>query len=387
VAIIDRIKYDGPTPVLDGKQVPWLVYKHPSEMLKLGSQLVVHQSQEAVFYKHGAAQDVFGPGTHTLSTYNLPLLWRLVNLPFGGDTPFAAEVYFVNKVAKLDMRWGTRAPFTLQEPKYNTVVRVRAFGQFGIRVSGSSSFITQIVGALKEDQVSDYERVSDYFRGVVMNRLQETVAQEVRDKHVSIFDLSGSLSGLSSTTNDRVRGEFDRFGIELVNFYIESISFPEEDLQIVKQMLARRAELDVFGDRWREKRGFDVLEKAAENPGGPAGVMAGLGAGLGAGVVMGGVMADAAKGSMTGQQAGTGLAAVRCLGCGKDNSSDSKFCAACGQSLESNKCPKCRANLAPGAKFCSSCGSSTAPAKCPKCQQEVVPGARYCGKCGQDLEG
>lgn len=384
MATIDRIKYDGPTPDLGGRQVPWLVYKHPSETLKLGSQLVVHQSQEAVFYKHGAARDVFGPGTHTLSTYNLPLLWRLVNLPFGGDTPFTAEVYFVNKVAKLDMKWGTKTPFTVQEPKYNTIVRVRAYGQFGIRVANSSSFITQIVGALHGDQVSDYQRVSDYFRGLVLSKVQDSIAKEVRDQRASVFDLAGSLTQLSSLANDRVRSELDRFGIEVLNFYTESINFPEEDLKILKETMARRAELDVLGDRYREKRGFDVLEKAAENPGGAAGVMAGLGAGLGAGVAVGGAMADAAKGSILSHPNVAG-ALVRCPDCGKEGEPGAKFCSGCGRSLASGKCPKCNTDLAPGAKFCSNCGSSLAGAKCPKCQTETTAGAKFCGNCGQEL--
>jgi membrane protease subunit (stomatin/prohibitin family) len=278
----------------------------------------------------------------------------LVNLPFGGDTPFTAEVYFVNKVAKLDMKWGTKTPFTVQEPKYNTVVRVRVYGQFGIRVASSSSFISQIVGALHEDQVSDYQRVSDYFRGLVLTKVQDSIAKEVRDQRASIFDLTGSLSQLSSLANDRMKNEFDRFGIEVLNFYIESINFPEEDLKHLKETLAGRARLDVYGERYREARGFDVLEKAAENPGGPAGVMAGLGAGLGAGVVMGGVMADAAKGSFSAPQ--TTRTTARCLQCGKGNVPGSRFCSDCGKPLTDNKCPKCSAETAHGDRFCGSCG-------------------------------
>ena len=360
MTIIERIKFDGPQPGPNGRQVPWLVYKHPSMELRLGSQLVVHQSQEAVFYKHGAAHDVFGPGTHTLSTYNLPLLGRLINWPMGGKTPFTAEVYFVNKVAKLDMTWGTKTPFTVQEPKYNTIVRVRAYGQFGIRVASSSNFISQIVGALREDQVSDYQRVSDYFRGLVLTKVQDSIAKEVRDQRASIFDLSGSVSQLSSMTNDRVKNEFDRFGIEAMNFYIESINFPEEDMQHLKETLAERARLDMYGERYREKRGFDVLEKAAENPGGAAGVMAGLGAGLGAGVAMGGAMADAAKGSLAAPPDEPTRASARCANCGKRNEPGAKFCSSCGKSLEGLKCPKCQAEVASDSKFCGKCGQEMA---------------------------
>jgi membrane protease subunit (stomatin/prohibitin family) len=110
-ALIDGIKYDGPQ---DGS--PWLVYKYPSEKFVLGSQLIVNQGQEALFFKGGEALDLFGAGTHTLQTGNLPLLNKLVNLPFGGDTPFTAEIYYINKTSKLNMNWGTQNPFPVEDP-------------------------------------------------------------------------------------------------------------------------------------------------------------------------------------------------------------------------------------------------------------------------------
>ena len=161
MALIDRIKYDGPPVGPTGEQIPWLVFKFPSEELVLGSQLIVNKSQEGVFFKGGNALDVFGPGRHTLSTANLPLLKKLVNLPFGGKTPFTAEVYFVNKVAKLDMKWGTSDPFQVTEPRYNIIVRVRSFGRLGIKISDSRNFVTQIVGALHSDQSEGYNRQLD----------------------------------------------------------------------------------------------------------------------------------------------------------------------------------------------------------------------------------
>ena len=117
MAIIDRIKYDGNS---NGSQ--WLSYKCPSEQFVLGSQLIVNQGQEALFFKGGEALDLFGPGTHTLSTGNLPILNKLVNLPFGGKTPFSAEIYYINKTANLDMKWGTSTPIPLEDPKYGLIL-------------------------------------------------------------------------------------------------------------------------------------------------------------------------------------------------------------------------------------------------------------------------
>jgi len=116
-AIIDRIKYDGTSD-----NSPWIVYKYPSEKFVLGSQLIVNQGQEALFFKGGKALDLFGPGTHTLHTGNLPLLNRIVNLPFGGKTPFTAEVYYINKTSKLNMNWGTQNAFAVEDPKYGILL-------------------------------------------------------------------------------------------------------------------------------------------------------------------------------------------------------------------------------------------------------------------------
>ena len=117
MALIDRIKYDG-----DPQGRPWLIYKYPGESFVLGSQLIVGQGQEALFVKGGKALDLFGPDTYTLHTGNLPLLNRLVNLPFGGETPFTAEIYYINKTSRLDMNWGTSTPFQLEDPKYGLLL-------------------------------------------------------------------------------------------------------------------------------------------------------------------------------------------------------------------------------------------------------------------------
>ena len=132
MAIIDRIKFDGQASGLH-----WLVYKYPSEQFVLGSQLIVNQGQEALFLKGGEALDLFGPGTHTLTTGNLPLLNKLVNLPFGGKTPFTAEIYYVNRTVKLDLPWGTQTAIPLEDPKYGLLLNVGAYGQYGIAINNT----------------------------------------------------------------------------------------------------------------------------------------------------------------------------------------------------------------------------------------------------------
>ena len=152
MSIIDRVKFDGPASVL--------VWRHPPDDLTWGTQVIVNQAQEAVFFSGGQALDVLGPGTHTLKTANIPLLRGLIKAPFGGQTPFAAEVYYVNKAVNLDVKWGTANPIPVLDPKFNVFLPVRAFGQFGVQVADTRSFVVQLSGTLNEFTV---ENLSNYF--------------------------------------------------------------------------------------------------------------------------------------------------------------------------------------------------------------------------------
>ena len=286
MAIIDRIKFDAPSNDI-------LIWKFPSEEIRIGSQLIVNQSQEAIFVKGGQALDIFGPGTHTLTTGNIPLIRKLINLPFGGDTPFTAEVWYVNKTVKRDLAWGTRTPIPLIDPVYNYPISVRAFGQWGIRIEDSRSFITQIVGTLK---VVDSSTVEDYFIGEIIQRLSDALAKYFVDQKISIFQANSKLNDLSQFTANDIRKEFSRFGIETVNFNIERISIPEDEKKKFQEVLGKRMEIEQIsqakvGEAYTVMRTFDTLEKAAENEGGAAGALLsgglGIGMGLGAGVQVG----------------------------------------------------------------------------------------------------
>ena len=151
MAIINVVRFDGL------KSRDWLTYKHPSEKLVLGTQLIVQEGQAAIFVKGGAVADVFYPGTYTLSTANLPILNSIVNLPFGGETPFSAEVYFINTILKLDINWGTTDPIQLIDPKYYVKLRVRAFGQMGLRVTDVSTLFKELIGGMQKDELVKFD--------------------------------------------------------------------------------------------------------------------------------------------------------------------------------------------------------------------------------------
>jgi membrane protease subunit (stomatin/prohibitin family) len=286
MAAIDRLKYDAPSDDI-------LVWKHPSEELRLGSQLIVNESQEALFVKGGAILDTFGPGTHTLTSGNVPLLNKIVNFPFGGKTPFTAEVWYVNLTAKRDLKWGTKGPIQVIDPIYNYPVSIRAFGGWGIRVRDSRSFLAQIVGS---QSGAEANKVVSYFSSHIVQKLSDQLSRFFTEQRVSAFQASSKLNELATFTQSAIIPEFERFGIEIVNFEVERISIPEEEQSKFQEILGKRMEIEQIsganvGQAYTTMRSFDTLDKAAENEGGSAGQLMGaglgLGAGLGAGVPIG----------------------------------------------------------------------------------------------------
>jgi membrane protease subunit (stomatin/prohibitin family) len=286
MALIDRIKFDAPSDDI-------LVWKFPSEELRLGSQLIVNQSQEALFLKGGEVFDLFEPGRHTLTSANLPLLNKIVDLPFGGQTPFAAEVWFINKTVKRDLKWGTQAPVPLIDPTYNYPISVRAFGRWGMRVQDSRNFVRQIVGS---QMSADSAKVLEYFIGEIHQRFSAALAKFITEEKTSIFEINGKLNEISQYSASVISPEFARFGIELINFNVERVSIPDNELAKFQQVFGRRMEIEqiskaTVGQAYTTMRTFDTLEKAAENPGGGAGALLagglGLGVGVGAGAPLG----------------------------------------------------------------------------------------------------
>lgn len=140
MAIVEVVKYNGQPDVL--------AWKYPNEELGTWTQVIVNESQEAILFKEGKALDLFTSGRHTLETANIPILNNIVNLPFGGRSPFTAEVWFINKLYLLDIKWGTPSPIQLQDPKYKIFAPLRAFGQFGIQICDSRKFLVKLVGTL-----------------------------------------------------------------------------------------------------------------------------------------------------------------------------------------------------------------------------------------------
>lgn len=292
MAIIDVVKYDSSDEVF--------AWKYPSENLRLGTQLVVKTTQYAFFIKGGKVLDEFKEGTYTLKSGNIPLLHSIVNIPFGGDTPFQAEVWYVNLLSKLDNKWGTLTPIQLEDPKYNIVVPVRAYGQFGMSISDPKRFLQALVGTMKDFST---EKVVEYFKGKLISTITSAIGKKMVLDGISILQINVLLDELSEYCKGRVQQEFENYGIKIENFYLMSINVPESDPSVIKLKEAKdlAAKVKIAGkDVYQMDRSFDVMDKAAQNEGTMGDTM-GAGMGLGLGFGMGNQMGNMANQMNVGQ--------------------------------------------------------------------------------------
>lgn len=288
--VFDRIKYDGPANEL--------IWKFPYDNLTIGAQLIVNESQEAIFYKGGKSLDSFGPGTHTISTANIPLLQKLINLPFGGKTPFSAEVWFINKTIKRDLKWGTKTPMKLRDPLYGFIIPVRAYGEYGIQINDARNFMTQIVGTL---HTADIQTIQQHFTSLIITKVTDIISKYIIQQKVSIVDIPAQVDEISKACKDRISEEFEKYGILITNFYAESINYPEDNPQVeqINQAQANKLQRDIEGFTYQQERSFDVMDSAAQNEGNSGNLM-GAGMGLGMGLGIGGTMGNQ-MGSIGGQ--------------------------------------------------------------------------------------
>ena len=264
-------------------------HKFPSDDLRVGSQLVVYSAQTAFFVKSGIIYDEFTSGTYTLKSENLPLLTKLINIPFGENSPFKAEVWFVNQITRLDLKWGTPTPIQIEDPKYHIIVPVRAFGQYGIRITNPRLFLETLIGNMPSFSANT---IDSYYKGKLVSHLSSTISKKILSDNISILDINTQLLDISNYCNEEINNSFSqKYGISLVDFAIMSINVPQDDssFEKLKEAKAMMARLNITGkDVYQMERSFDVLDKAAANQGVGAQMM-GIGVGLGIGNVMGGI--------------------------------------------------------------------------------------------------
>lgn len=266
-----------------------LVYKYPNNGITLGCVLTVRESQEAYFFKNGVLCDKFTAGRHTLSSQNLPILNKIVNLPSGGQTTFLAEVWFVSKLEKRNMLWGTGG-MRIIDPYFQIPVKVASRGQYGVRINDGAMFLKKLVGTMK---LSETRVIEQQFSSDVIEGVKVATARYMKEQGLNINELGTEYRKLGRFIAQDIQEAFDEYGIELLNFNIEDISIDESDpgYQKVMDGVAENARLKQLGVNYIQQKQIDIAQTAAGNEG--AGNFMGVGMGMGVGQQMGQMIANA----------------------------------------------------------------------------------------------
>lgn len=428
--IVSVVQYEG-----DNRTFVW---KHPGTDFNMKSQLIVHESQKAIFFYEGKMADMFGPGRYTLETKNIPILTALgAAVISGGMTPFHAEVYFVNQTEQMGIPWGTASKVTFMEPSFGFPLQVGASGEMGLRVmpDHAQDLVVRLVGT---EALASQEGLLRYFRAFMQTRIKTALANAIKENAWSIFEMDLHLEELSDAIKARLDPDFVEYGLELTQFLVTSIARPdgEREYERFKQLYFRQyadirdAELrqqvavieqqteakqtvieaqavaqkrQLEGYTYQQERGFDVAQAVAANQavgefanlGVGMGVMGGVGLGLGGAVAsslnesMGAVAFGAMSGSQSNVSGDVAGAAVVAQGQGigrapgaMHGSNDELDNERKPDGAQQLVCPKCNAEVRSGWKLCPECGQSLQQFTCANCGTALESAWKLCPECG-----
>ena len=303
-----------------------LAYRYPMQDMEIenGGRLTVRESQMAAFINEGRIADVFGPGLHTLTTRNLPVLTDLMNWSKDFESPFKSDVYFFSTRLQLDQKWGTATPITIRDKEFGAV-RLRAYGIYSYRISNPRLFFTELCGTRDRYYVAELE---GQLRDSIIARMTGVLA----NSDVTFLDMAAKQAELEEKIAAAMKPTFTALGLDLTQFVVESISLPDDLQEIIDQRIG----VSMAGDlgRYTQFEAAQSLEVAAANTGGTAG----MGVGLGAGAAMAQAMISPAKPAAPAATVLNSAIPVPaagsvkfCIECGKELPGQAKFCAGCGK--------------------------------------------------------
>ncbi len=363
-----------------GKELAHRLPEHGSGEFKIGAQAIVRESQAAVFFSGGVACDALGPGRHTLSTANIPILTKLLSLPWGFTSPIRAEIYFVNLKVFNNLRWGTRDPVAFRDSELG-LVRLRAHGIVNIQVTQPVLFINSLVGTRNSYAVDNLE---EYLSDVIVSRLNDFLGEHID----TLIDLPGLYREMAEGLEAELVRDLSAYGLGLKELYINAITPPAD----VQQAIDDRSRLGAIGsdlDRLMRMKAAMAMEKAAEGGGAAEG-----GIGMGMGLLLPGLLAGTGPAGRSPQPfnetSGNSETSEACPECGLPVSHDARFCPHCGhQILVIRQCAMCGKNLSPKARFCPACGAPAGarptPKQCPECGASNRHESLFCNQCGARL--
>ncbi len=398
MAIIDLVRWSP-----QGNKTIY-AYRFPETNLSTYTQLIVQESQEAVLFSKGQIVGKFGPGKHTLSTENLPILRSLFGIPFGGKNPFTAEVWFVNKIQTFSISWAI-SKMSIHDPDYNTQLPLVAGGMYGTKLIDAEQFLIKVVGTKVEFTQDDLTQQS---YGEFTTKTKSQIGQYVLKHRVGYKQISAFLDDLSDYLKNVLKPFWENLGFELTQFNITNVDIDQStpEGKKVAEAIAQQSSMSITGHTWQQEQMFGVAGDAVNQMGnGNGGLLGGLMAmnmmgGMGGGSAVGGGMMNPQYQQPTfggqqqnfqgGQQQGQAqqIREIYCSNCAKKFPSNHKFCPHCGDPY--NPCPKCGTDNQQTARRCISCGivltgGGEAGNFCPNCNASLVAGATFCGNCGSKV--
>lgn len=427
--IAEVIKYEGDNNIF--------VWKHPCEDFNSLTQLIVHESQEALFFMDGKALDLFGAGEHTLETKNVPKIGKFFNRLVGDQTPFHCEVYFINKTEQMAIKWGTDTKVQYVDPIYGFPISIGAGGELSLRAEDSRKLVLKLVGTEKNLTQS---ALVDKIRSILMVTVKSYIARVIKEQKINIFEIDEKLAEFSTTLKEMLLEDFANYGLALEQFLVTRIVKPDGDKQyekfkelhfrqyadITEAKLRQQTDLiyaeteaqktiieskaiatkrSQEGYTYQQERSFDVAHDVARNEavaqftnlGVGLGTMAGIGGAVGG--ILGGAIGEsvhATQEQVTLTQSASLQASelptaeeILCPNCQIKLPIGAKFCFGCGNKIEAAvdsdmiTCPNCGKKVKKG-RFCLECGQKLVNV-CPSCNCEIPEEAKFCFKCGQKI--